>query len=65
MVTGLDVRYLSSPRAGPARGTGTVLRSDERGTHCWVEVVDVGDDDRPCVHAFGTTRVRPDPGGGR
>lgn len=65
VVTGLDVRYLSSPRAGPARGTGTVLRSDERGTHCWVEVVDAGDDDRPCVHAFGTTRVRPDAGGGR
>jgi acyl-coenzyme A thioesterase PaaI-like protein len=60
VVTGLDIRYLASPRVGPARGVGRVLRTDERGTHCWVEVVDAGDDDRPCLHAFATTRVRPD-----
>jgi acyl-coenzyme A thioesterase PaaI-like protein len=63
VVTGLDVRYLASPRVGPALGRGTVLRSDDAGTHCWVEVVDAGD--RPCVHAFATTRVRPDPSDAR
>ena len=60
VVTGLDVRYLSSPRVGPARATGTALRSDDVGTHCWVEVVDAGDGDRPSVHAFATTRARSD-----
>jgi len=63
VVTGLDVRYLSSPRVGPARATGTALRSDDAGTHCWVEIVDAGDGDRPCVHAFATTRTVPGPPG--
>lgn len=56
VVTGLDLRYLSSPRVGPARGTGTVLRSDEDRTNCWIEILDAGDDDKPCVHAFASTR---------
>ena len=60
VVTGLDVRYLSSPRVGPARAIGTALRSDDVGTYCWVEVVDAGDGDRPSVHAFATTRARSD-----
>jgi acyl-coenzyme A thioesterase PaaI-like protein len=58
LVTGLDVRYLSSPRVGPARATAQVLRGDPTDAHCWVEVVDAGDDDRAVVHAFATTRAR-------
>jgi len=58
VVTGLDVRYLSSPRVGPARAVANVLRGDPTDAHCWVEVVDTGDGDRPVVHAFATTRGR-------
>lgn len=56
VVTGLDVRYLSAVRSGPARAEATALRDDDGGGHLWVTVVDAGDDDRPVAHAFVTTR---------
>jgi acyl-coenzyme A thioesterase PaaI-like protein len=62
VVTGIDVRYLASPRIGPARAVATPLRSDEQGTHFWVEVTDAGDDDRLVVHALGTARRLDDAG---
>ncbi len=60
VVTGIDVRYLASPRVGPARAVATTLRSDEQGTHFWVEVTDAGDDDRLVVHALATARALDD-----
>ena len=59
-MNGIDVRYLASPRVGPARAVATTLRSDEQGTHFWVEVTDAGDDDRLVVHALATARALDD-----
>jgi acyl-coenzyme A thioesterase PaaI-like protein len=56
VVTGLDLRYLSGLRVGPARATARPLRSDEQGSHLWVDVTDAGDDDRLMVHCLATAR---------
>jgi acyl-coenzyme A thioesterase PaaI-like protein len=58
VVTGLDLRYLSIVRVGPARAVATPLRSDDRESHFWVEVTDAGDDDRIVVHGLATARHR-------
>jgi len=55
-VTGIDLRYLSALRAGPARATAEPLRSDDQGSHFWVEITDAGDDDRLMVHCLVTAR---------
>ena len=55
-VTGLDLRYLNAARVGPVRAVARTLRSDEAGTHLWVEMTDTGDADRLCMHALATTR---------
>jgi uncharacterized protein (TIGR00369 family) len=56
VVTGLDLRYLRAARIGPVRAVARTLRTDEAGTHLWVEMTDAGDRDRLCVHALVTTR---------
>jgi acyl-coenzyme A thioesterase PaaI-like protein len=58
VVTGLDLRYLSIVRVGPARAVATPLRSDDRESHFWVEVTDAGDGDRIVVHCMATARHR-------
>jgi acyl-coenzyme A thioesterase PaaI-like protein len=58
VVTGLDLRYLSGVRVGPARAVATPLRSDDRESHLWVEVTDAGDGDRIVVHSLVTARHR-------
>jgi acyl-coenzyme A thioesterase PaaI-like protein len=55
-VTGIDLRYLSGLRSGPARATAVPLRSDDQGSHFWVEITDAGDDDRLMVHCLVTAR---------
>ena len=55
VVCGLDVRYLSAVRVGPARAEASALRDDEGGGHLWCTVVDAGDDDRLVAHALVTT----------
>lgn len=57
VVTGLDLRFLSGLRVGPARAVARPLRSDEQGSHLWVDVVDAGDDDRLIVHCLATART--------
>lgn len=57
VVTGLDIRYLRAARVGPVRAVARTLRTDEAGTHLWVEMTDAGDRDRLCVHALATTRL--------
>ena len=56
VVTGMDLRYLSGLRVGPARATARVLRSDDGSSHLWVDVTDAGDDDRMMVHCLATAR---------
>lgn len=53
-VSGLDVRYLSAVRVGPARAEATALRADDAGGHLWCTVVDAGDGDRLVAHALVT-----------
>jgi acyl-coenzyme A thioesterase PaaI-like protein len=56
VVAGLDVRYLSAVRVGPARAEASALRDGEGGGHLWCTVVDAGDDDRLVAHALVNTR---------
>jgi acyl-coenzyme A thioesterase PaaI-like protein len=55
VITGLDLRYLSIVRVGPARAVATPLRSDGREAHLWIGSP-AGDDDRIVVHCLATRR---------